>query len=262
MHTLRVMRLGLLVGWREFSRFWTPVTWVLGWMARILGQATFFALLGELLDSEASVRFLLIGNSVVVGAMAANWAVPASTWDRSSGVYPLLVIAPTSMLPAIIGRTSIWMVNGIASSLMAFLVLGLVFGVHLPLPEALLLMLLVPVTCVSAFTFALFMGCLVARMPRLRNILFLNATSLAMVICGVSVPVAYWPATVEVIANLLPLTHGLHAIRLLLDGSSPRPILEATAMELVVASAWLLVSILLMDRLANAGRRDGSIELA
>ena len=261
MHTLRILLLGLRVGWREFSNYWTPTTWLLGWMARILGQAAFFALLGRLLESDDSVRFLLIGNSVVVGGMAANWAVPASTWDRSSGVYPLLVIAPTSMLPAIIGRTSIWMVNGIASSLMAFLVLGMVFSVRLPLPEALLLALFVPLTCVSAFSFALFLGCLVVRVPRLRNILFLNATSLAMVACGVSVPVEYWPRVVQIIANLLPLTHGLHAIRLLLDGASAGPILEATALEVSVALSWLIISMLLMDRLADAGRREGSIEL-
>ncbi len=260
MNSIRVFRYGLMVGWKEFARYWNPFTWSLGWMARVLGHVAFFALLGELLDSDERVRFILIGNSVVVGAMAANWAVPASTWDRGDGTYALLVVAPGSMLPAIIGRTSVWMTNGIASSLVAFLLLGFVFDIRLPWPESLILLLLIPLTCLSAFCLAIFLGSLITRLPRLRNVVHLNVTTMFMIICGVSVPVDYWPRAVEIFANLLPLTHGLEAIRLLLDKASAGSIAEAAGLEIVVALAWLLTAGLIMDRMADAGRRDGSIE--
>jgi ABC-2 type transport system permease protein len=81
-----------------------------------------------------------------------------------------------------------------------------------------------------------------------------------MSICGVVVPVTFWPGWVQAVANVLPVTHGLEAIRVLLDEGPFDKIVEGVALEFVVATSWLALSILLIDRLAEGGRRDGSIE--
>jgi ABC-2 type transport system permease protein len=64
-----------------------------------------------------------------------------------------------------------------------------------------------------------------------------------------------------VLAQALPLTHGLAAIRGILASASPRLILRETVLEGVVCAVWLAISLLLIDRVAESGRRDGSIEL-
>ena len=56
------------------------------------------------------------------------------------------------------------------------------------------------------------------------------------------------------------MTHGLQAIRLLLDEASTVSILQAAGFEAIVGLGWITLAILAMDRMANAGRRDGSIE--
>ena len=78
--------------------------------------------------------------------------------------------------------------------------------------------------------------------------------------CGVSVPIAFWPGFVQFVVKLLPLTHGLQAIRLLLDEASPIAIMQAAALEAAVGLGWIALAVLVMDRMANAGRKDGSIE--
>ena len=260
MNVLRVYRYGLLVGRQEFLLFWGWQSWFGGWLVRMVAQVAFFSLIGQLLDSPERLRFLLIGNSVVVGALAANWAVPASTWDRGNGTYPLLVIAPSSLLPAIVGRTSIWLANGVATSVGAFLVLGAVFDLALPWPGTLSAVLLIVLTCASTYCMALFLGSLVTRAPRIRNIIHTTATIALTTFSGVSVPVAFWPGWVEAIAHVLPLTHGLHAVRLALDRGDPLEILQSAGLEIVVGLGWLLLSLMTIDRMANAGRADGSIE--
>ena len=230
-------------------------------MAQQLAQVAFFAILGLLLDSPDNVRFLLIGHAVAIGAAAAGWAIPASTWDRGDGTYPLLVIAPSSILPAIIGRTILWLGNGVATSLMTFLVLGIVFDVAFPWPHALLLVPLVFLTCTSSYCLALFVGSLVTRLPRIRNMVMGFATLIYRAFCGVSVPVSFWPSWVETTVQFLPLTHGVEAIRLSLENGSAEAILEASGLEILVASGWLFLAVFTMDRMAQAGRRDGSIEI-
>ena len=78
--------------------------------------------------------------------------------------------------------------------------------------------------------------------------------------CGVSVPLSFWPDSVQLIVQFLPVTHGLQAIRLVLDGASAGAVLEQAALEAAVGLGWLVVAIITMDRMANAGRADGSIE--
>ena len=227
----------------------------------MLAQTAFFSVLGLLLDSPDHVRFLLIGHAVAIGALAANWTIPASTWDRGDGTYPLLVIAPASMVPAIMGRTIIWLGNGVATTLVTFLILSVVFDVAFPWPQTLALVPLVFLTCASTYCLALFLGSVVTRQPRIRNMVLFFATATARAFCGVSVPVSFWPGWVETAVQFLPLTHGLHAIRLLLDKGAGGEILEAVALEILVGLGWLLLAVLTMDRMAQAGRRDGSIEI-
>ena len=78
--------------------------------------------------------------------------------------------------------------------------------------------------------------------------------------CGVSVPITFWPGYVQFVVKLLPLTHGLHAIRLVVDQAPVAAILQAAALEAAVGLGWIALAVLAMDRMTNAGRADGSIE--
>ncbi len=258
MNTLRVAFYALLVGKQDFN--WNRYTWFTGWLIRILSQVAFFALIGKLLDSPTSLRYLVIGNAVATGCVTINIAIPATTWDRGDGTYPLLVVAPTSLLPALIGRTSIWPLNGIATSSTALLLSSLIFHLSLPWPQTLLVIPLVALTALSVYATALLMGSMVARAPRARNVFNFAATTLVLTFCGVSVPVSFWPKWVQAVANVLPMTHGLHAIRLLLDQASWPSIAGSAGLELLVGLCWLGATMLLIDRLVDGGRRDGSID--
>ena len=260
MNALRLFRHGLFVGTRDFTGFWSWRTWFGGWMVQMLAQSAFFSLFARLFDSPDQERFLLIGNAVAVGAVATAWTIPSTTWDRWTGTYPLLVIAPSSMVPAVMGRTSIWLAAGVATTLMTFVILGVVFDLALPWPDTLLLVPLVVLTSASTYCLSLFLGSLVIRQPRVRNLILTFLGIAARGFCGVSVPVAFWPGSVQFIVQFLPITHGLEAIRLLLDEGSPAAILQAASLEAAVGLGWIVLAVLAMDRMANAGRADGSIE--
>lgn len=260
MNNLRLFRYGLFVGTQEFTHLWNWKTWFGGWMVQIVAQAAFFSLFARLFDSPDHEHFLLIGNAVAVGAHTVTWAILSSTWDRGTGTYPLLVIAPASLVPAVIGRSSIWMAAGVATSFVTFVVLGIGFGLDLPWPNTLLVLPLVVLTCAGTFTFSLFLGSMVIRQPQF-GILILGILTIFMrAFCGVSVPIAFWPGFVQFVVKLLPLTHGLHAIRLVVDQAPVAAILQAAALEAAVGLGWIALAVLAMDRMTNAGRADGSIE--
>ena len=261
MSHLRVFRYGMLVGVRDFTWYYSWRTWFGGWMVQIVAQAVFFSLFARLFDSPEQERFMLIGNAVAVGALTASWTIGQAGRDRGDGTYPLLVIAPSSLVPAVMGRTSIWLAAGVATTLGTFLVLGALFDLALPWPDTLLIVPLVALTCASTYCLSLFLGALVsARLPRGSNLVMGILTTVGRAFCGVSVPVAFWPDAVQILVQLVPITHGLQAIRLVLDEASVGSILEAAGLGTLVGLGWVVIAALVMDRMANSGRADGSIE--
>jgi ABC-2 type transport system permease protein len=249
------------VGFQEFLGIWGWQSWLTGWMLNVVAQVAFFSLLGNLVGSEERLHFLVIGYALAAGCYQSNISVAASSWDRWDGTYPLLVIAPSSLVPAIVGRTAPWLMGGVATSILALVLVHAVFELSVAWPESLLLPPFVFVCCLSSFALATAAGSIVARQPRFRNITHRLLTMTIMTFSGVSVPVAFWPGWIEILANLLPVSHGLRAMRMLLDGQTSGAVFENLALELLVALGWLAVAALLIDRLADGGRRDGSIEL-
>ena len=261
MNALRVYRQGLVVGYRDFRDFWTLRSWLCGWMLRILTNTFAWVLLGRVVGSEARLEYLLIGNAVATGPAAALWASNATTWARYDGTHPLLVIAPSSLIPAVMGRTSIWLLNGIATSFVTFSVLGLAFGYRPSGEGAFLVPFVVVLVCASTFCYALFMGALLSNRARWRNMALDVCGMVLLAFTGVSVPVSFWPAWVQLAVGLLPVTHGLAAARVLLAGGPWGEALQNIGLELLVGAGWLAVGLVTMDRLFNGGRADGSIEL-
>jgi ABC-2 type transport system permease protein len=256
-----VYRQGLIVGWHDFRDFWSLKSWIFGWMLRISTNAFAWVLLGRVVGSEARVTYLLVGNAVATGPAAALWASNATTWARYDGTHPLLVIAPVSLIPAVMGRTSIWLLNGVATSIATFALMGVAFGYRPVGPGAWLVPLVIILVCASTFCLALFMGALLSNRSRWRNMALDIGGMLMLALCGVSVPVSFWPDPVQWFAQVMPMTHGLLAIRLLLESGDSSIILRNLGLELLVGAGWLSIGLLTMDRLFNAGRADGSIEL-
>ncbi|HLF78410.1 MAG TPA: ABC transporter permease [Dehalococcoidia bacterium] len=261
MSYLRTLRFGVLVGLQDFGGILDWRFWVITWGARVTAEATFYSLLGRLLDSPDLLRFLVIGNMIAVGSTSAFWATAFFTSDRWDGTYPMLVAAPSSILPPMVGRTSVWLVNGVASSLLAFVILGVVFDIAFPLKAALLAVPVVLLTIASAYSAALLLGGIMTPFPQAQSFVRTNVTTLITAFSGVSVPITFWPGSIETIAQVLPLTHGLRAIRALAEQGSTTLVLNEIGLQFLVGLGWLALALLLTDRIADHGRANGTIDL-
>jgi len=260
MNHWHVFRVALLVGTRDFRLFWNWRTWLFGWMARILTSAASWVLVGELVGDAGRLNYLLIGNASIAGV--GTFAVAAAAWERWDGTYSLLVAAPSSMAPAMMGRMAIWIFHWVASSLCTFAVLLTVFGWHLPFPALLVIPLGVTLLALSTYSLSLLLGAWIGLMPALRNISINILTTAILVLSGAIVPVSFWPRWVRAIAEVFPATHALAGIRSALAGGSAWLVGQEFALEVAVALGWLSLALLSVDRIAEAGRANGSIHLS
>lgn len=263
MNAVRVFGHGLRLGFEDFKTFWKSWrVWLMTHVLRVTTSAATWVLLGKMLDSEDQLYFLLIGQIVIVGPQYVGWTVAAFTWDRMFiGTYPMLVAAPTSLVPAYMGRTSIWLLNGFVTSIATLVILAPIFRLTLPLTAILWLPVLIAVVCASYYGLAFFVGSLVNWIPQTRNIVHNSVSTIVTVICGVVVPVTFWPDWVEGVAQILPVTHGLSAIRLLIASGLSFDVAIHAILEIVVGCIWLGLGVLTLDRTVNMARKSGNIEL-
>src|SRR5919106_101913 len=248
---LRVLRYSAANAWADMWVIFSPLTWSVGWVSRVLVQVVFFALIGLLLESDEAVRYLFVGNAVMITAMEATMSVTTTTWERRQGTLPLLVAAPTRLWPVFVGRSVQWLPTGVITASIALFALGPAFGVHWTPARALTVLACLVVVAVATYCFALLLSAIVLPALDLHNVVSNVAQATTMLIAGVMVPVAFWPGWVEAAAQALPLTHGLAAIRTVTDSASLGPVLGDVLTGLLltigVGAAWLLAAALLLE---------------
>lgn len=169
-NTLTILRFAAATGFADFGTMYTWRSWTVGWLSRVLAQVAFFALIGRLLDSPETVRYLLIGNAVLIAVLESAFVVAGTTWERRAGTLPLLIAAPTSPVVVFCGRSVQWLASGTASASIALLVLAPMFGIALPMPDALLAIPLIGLVSVSAYCIGLVLAGVVLRAMELRNV--------------------------------------------------------------------------------------------
>lgn len=261
MKTLRIIRYAFLSGMRDMRSIYSWKSWLLGWYVRVLSQVIFFALIGKLLRSDEQTWFLLVGNATMLAAQQGVWALNLALWERNTGTLPLLVASPSSPVVVYASRGSYLIADGLISSLGALFVAGAIFHLPLPWPRILLVVPLIVLVGMSAYCLGTFLGGVVLRVRQIGNLVSNVAIVALMTLCGVNVPLDAYPSIVGWIARVLPLTHGLVAIRDVLAGNFGAAGAQA-GLELLVGLGWLAACLATFSRFVGHGRADGSIEFA
>jgi ABC-2 type transport system permease protein len=257
---LSVLKFAAIAGYHDWRTLhgWKP--WLTQWTFRITFQTMFFALIGRMVASEARVHFILIGNAVVTAAFVAMYVVQSMCWERWSGSLPLLIASPASPLAVFVGRSVIWIWDGLASAVAALLITAAIFKLPLPWPRVLWVLPLLMLVALTTYLMGSFFGSLALRASNGRNTLAAMVVGVMQAIAGVNIPVSFYPGWIQAIASVIPLTHGLRAIRGVLAGAPTAEITGSALTAAAISIGWGVLAVLSVHVLAESGRKDGSLE--
>lgn len=255
----RIVRWAAVAGFEERRALFTWRTWVFGWLLRLLTQVLFFALIGVLLDSPERVRFLFVGNVAAIVAINTLAVGPDASEERYAGTLPLLVAAPASAVHVLTGKTLLWMAEATTVGTIAFVVLAPVLGFDVVLPDHLWVPLVLAAVAVGCYGLGIFMASLLFRAVHVGNTVFNFVFWSMAAICGVNVALEFFPAPVQAVANVLPLTHGLLALRGV-TGQLEVDILAQVGLEIGIGAAWLLLAVASFRWFAEGGRKAGTLD--
>lgn len=257
MGTMRVVAKATRVGYEDQRASYTWRSYLFGWITRATAQVLFFAAMGLLVGGDDFIAFAFIGNVV---AMAGFMALGSSdtAWERSQGTIPLLVAGPRSLLPGVAGRCGFYVLQGFAEGILIFLVLSQFIFVPPHwwwLPVGLL------AVCLSMYGLGLFLGAVAIRRPHVGTFLYNMTFYTLLAIGGVNIPTDVFPESVQNVAAVLPLHHGLIGLRMLLADGAATDAFIRLGLELLVGLGWFVVALIGFHVFAEGGRRDGSIDL-
>lgn len=244
----------------DMRTIYTPFTWTVGWLGRIIMQVIFFALIGTLLGSREAVVYLFIGQAVMATVTECFMAIPSTTWERRAGTLALLIAAPGPLWPVFVGRSLQWLPSGVATGTIVLLAVGPFFGVTWSPWAALLLVPALAVVAASMYAVALTLSAVVLRGPRWRNVVSSVSSLVVMLLSGATVPVTMWPSWLQAIGQVLPVTHALEAIRLLQEHGVVGAAWPLLGLALLLGLGWFVLAAAAFTLFGKAGRRAGTID--
>jgi ABC-2 type transport system permease protein len=257
-----IFRIAARTGLADFRYRYTWKSWAFGWLLRCLFEVTFFGLIGVVLNSRQTGLYLLVGRAFYLGVQEVMWVIQSTAWERGSGTLPLLVSAPGRVWAVFAGRSTQWIPSAIATSLIALFTIAPAFGLRYTGSGVITALISVPVVVLSSYGFALPIAALVLRRPAWRNLASNVAHGVMGLVCGVFVPVVFWPTWVQVFAQVFPVTHALDGLRRgLAAGGTVADALPGLGIAAGAGLCWLLIGALLLEQFAEGARRDGSIDL-
>jgi ABC-2 type transport system permease protein len=179
--------------------------------------------------------------------------------ERRSQTLATLLASPANRLALFLGRAVPSILTGFSTAVFAFAICSLVLGVHLGAHE---LGGLAVAGLVASFACTSFGLCLGSLGLRGRSVsLFADMIGGSMLLLsGANVPLHRLPGAVQALSNVLPLTHGIQAGRLLGSGGSFAGAAHLLALEAVVGAVYLCLGVSMLRLLEYEGRRSAALE--
>ncbi|MGW7573345.1 ABC transporter permease [Streptomyces sp. NPDC054765] len=250
---------GVISSYHDYRAMFTWQSWAGGWLLRLTCQVLFFATLGSLMADPGAEAYIALGNAAALGPLGTLGVVSSSVGERRSGTLQYLLVSRANPLLVIASRGLYWVADGIITScavltIMSVLIPGTVHSGALPGILAIEVLL-----ALCAYSMSLTLASLSLRRPGSRMYLTASTTIIILALAGVNTPP---PAGGPwgVIGQLLPVRHGLQAIRELAAGR-PLP-MALVAGELAVALGWAVLAYTGLTLTLRRSTRSGALSLS
>ncbi|PFJ42573.1 hypothetical protein COL01_11480 [Bacillus thuringiensis] len=224
-------------------------------------QSLLFIMIGKFALGDDSTEFIALGNVVYILCYTTILGIIAAvSRDREIGILSLIYLSPIGSYKFLLSRSFVFIIDGIVTSTVSLVFFTFLFNITISFQQFIFTVLALIFTAVSLACLGLFLGSL--------SLIFKNAETLSNVtillfsfICGVNFPVEKLPLLLWNISEMLPLTHGIDAVRLIFLGES----IEVLGLKLLgvlfCGVPYFLLSVILFKRIESSARKKSTLDL-
>ncbi len=258
---IRLFWSGVRASWTTYLVELTPTVFFGFRIPRILLQSLFFVFLAKAAGGEPFARFALIGNAIQIAAfmvmLSMEEVIESEKWNNT---FQYLIASPASWFPIMLGKSMSYYGDALIATTVTFSVLIPVLHINITFINLLSSIPVILIIIASASALGWCIGAF--SLPIRYGYMICNWFAYAMIIfCGVNIPTSSLPEAVQVIGNLLPVTHGLHAVRALIDGATYAYVWPLIGKEILIAIIYSAVAWLTFGYRMRVTRQRGTFEI-
>lgn len=219
----------------------------------------FFIFLGKHVG-YADPLYIVIGNVLLIPAANGLGGVTLAIGDeRQFGTLSYVLGSPAPRMPVFAGRSLFYILDGFVVTLLGMVIAAGLFRMDLSRANGWALALSVLLVAITSTGLGFLFGSisLVSRDGWMITSTFISAL---YILVGVNFPVQSLPSVLQPISYGLPLTRGIMAARLALQGGSPGAIRELLAGEVLVGIAYILVGYLCFRLIERRSMDSGTLD--
>ena len=211
----RWLRLSLL-GYRALFSWLNPLDYLTIKILEPMAQLLFFTLLGQFAGFDPA--YFALGNAVRLASISGLYgSVLVMIEERMNGTLQLVVASATPIGQTLVTRMALQGLDGLLTTGLGLAVSFLFLGLDASQVQWLWLLPALLITSYAIAALGLFVsifGIFGVDLSLVMNFVY----TLLILFCGVNFSITLLPPAFQVVAHLLPLTHGLLAIRAIIAG--------------------------------------------
>ncbi|WP_441248229.1 ABC transporter permease [Kitasatospora sp. McL0602] len=256
------LRFFLVSGWLAYRggfRVLTPAVFIPMVLVQPVVELLFYLQLGHYAGTR-SAAFYVVGNSLYSCSVGGLFTMAVSVAvERRNNTLVVVLASPVNRLLLFASRAVPAFCIGLCTGVTTLLVGWLVAGSEIEPGRLPLLIAALLCACASATAFGLLIG---AVGLRARDVNFVAGLvlSLCLLLSGANVPVSEFPAPLQALATLMPMTLSIEAARRSLDGQAGGGLLLAG--QLLLAAGYLVIAAVLIRVFERSAKAHGSLEIS
>ncbi len=260
-NNLRLFWQGAMLSYVALFHWMRPIQYMASKIVSPLATMFFFVYLGTYATNANNATFYIVGNALQVASVSGIFGMTMSIGgDRNSGTLGYILGTPANRLVVFMGRALMNILDGMFGVIIAFFWGVTLMGLDLSHTSIAGLALTIMITTISTCGLGLLLGCISLITV---NVMFINnfVYFLLMIFSGANVQLAQLPAWVQATSSVLPLTRGIAAARLLIQGASIAEVLPLLLGELAVGIVYSLLGYLLFAVFEVQAKKRGTLEV-
>ena len=258
---LRLFWQGALLSYIALFHWFRPAQYAASKILMPLAQMFFFVYLGTFATSPENAAFYVIGNAIQITAVSGIFGVTMSVGgERETGTLPYLFGTPANRIVTFFGRAFMHVIDGMLGVVIALVWGVILFNLDLSHTNLAALALTIFITTLSTCGLGLLLGCMSLITV---NVMFINnfIYFALLIFSGANVPIEKFPAIMQSISWALPLTRGIAAARLLVDGAAMSDVSSLLWSEFGIGLLYSLLGYFLFAWFEVQAKRRGTLEV-
>ncbi|TQR32829.1 ABC transporter permease [Lysinibacillus sphaericus] len=250
-----------ILSYKSLYGFLDPKIYILVKIVTPIMQLIFFVLLASYVNDSQDLTPWVLGNCFILSMYNSLFGVGAVlVSERSFGTLSLLMISPTNNFLILIGRAFIHIFDATITVAIGLIAGYLLFDLNFENTNFPLLILCIVIAMFSAMGIGLFIssaGLITSDV----NLVLNTSVFVLMIFTGALFPLNNLPTALSGIPYFLPLTRGIEASKMIVNGNFSNQVIDLLAKELLIGLIYMILGYLLLRYTDKKSREKATLDI-